>query len=314
MKPNLTPLNALRAFEAVSRHRSFSKAAEELLVTQGAISRQVKKLEDALQMKLLQRTHPQLSLTESGERLFHPLSAAFASIDQTIAMMASKRGVLRLQVAPTFAIRWLMPRISSFAADSKSLDVRITTALRYHEFDTHSFDAGILYGNGSWPGMRALCLSLECLTPVCSPNLHLGTNPIRTISDLRHHTLLHTTTVDNRDWRLWLEAVGSREIDWRQGPAFETLDLSVRAAEAGFGVSIGDLSLIADDIHEGRLVAPFEQKLMSGRGIYFVYPIRSERNSGVIEFSEWLKANSPIAKGVSPDFVTPASTIVQPSR
>ena len=314
MKSNLTPLNALRAFEAVSRHRSFSKAAEELLVTQGAISRQVKKLEDALQLKLLQRTHPQLSLTKSGERLFHPLSAAFASIDQTLAMMVSRRGVIRLQVAPTFAIRWLMPRISKFTTGNKSLDVRITTALRYHEFDTHSFDAGILYGSGSWPGMRALCLSLECLTPVCSPDLLVGTNSIHAVSDLRHHTLLHTTTVDNRDWRLWLEAVGSNDVDWRQGPAFETLDLSVRAAEAGFGVSIGDLSLIADDIKEGRLVTPFEHKIMSGRGIYFVYPIRSERNLGIIEFSNWLTANSPIAEGASPAFPTPAIATARLAR
>lgn len=300
MKGNLTSLSSLRAFEAVSRHRSFSKAAEELLVTQGAISRQVKKLEDALQLKLLHRSYPQLTLTESGERLFHPLSAAFASIDQTIEMMVLKRGVLRLQVAPTFAIRWLMPRMARFAAGNSSLDVRITTALRPHELDVHSFDAGILYGNGSWPGMRALCLSRECLSPVCAPGLLRGSHPIRVVSDLRHHTLLHTTTADNRDWRLWLEAASSRDVDWRRGPTFETLDLSVRAAEAGFGVSIGDLSLIADDIHEGRLVTPFSHTVMSGGGIYFVYPLRSEMNAGIREFADWLVANSPIAEGTSP--------------
>lgn len=300
MKPRLTPLNALRAFEAVSRHRSFSQAATELLVTQGAISRQVKKLENTLQMKLLHRTYPQPTLTESGERLFGPLSAAFTAIEQTIEMMVSMRRVLRLQVAPTFAIRWLMPRISRFTTENQSLNVRITTALRYHEFDTHSFDAGILYGAGSWPGMRALCLSLECLTPVCSPALQRGSHPIRDVSDLRQQTLLHTTTADNRDWRLWLEAAGPNDVDWKQGPAFETLDLSVRAAEAGFGVSIGDLSLIANDIEEGRLVTPFDRRLMSGRGIYFVYPIKSEQDSGIVEFANWLRANSPIAEGASP--------------
>ncbi len=142
MKPRLTPLNGLRAFETVARLKSFSRAAEELLVTQGAVSRQVKKLEDVLQMKLLHRNYSSPSLTEVGLKLVTPLSAAFASIDQTLQGLVATKLVLRLQVAPTFAIRWLMPRLARFTAENSSLDVRITTALRYHELDTHSFDAG----------------------------------------------------------------------------------------------------------------------------------------------------------------------------
>lgn len=296
MKPRLTPLNSLRAFEAVARLRSFSRAAEELLVTQGAVSRQVKKLEDVLQLKLLHRNYSSPTLTEAGLKLFTPLSMAFASIDQTLQGLVTTRRVLRLQVAPTFAIRWLMPRLARFTAENASLDVRITTTLRYQELDTHSFDAGILYGDGTWPGMRAICLSRERLTPVCSPELQMGPHPIRTVSDLSHHTLLHTTTTDNRDWRLWLDAMSAKGIRWQDGPAFETLDLSVRAAEAGFGVSIGDLSLVADSILDGRLVTPFEFQLLSGRGLYFVYPLKHEDLSGLAEFSSWLNNNSPIAE------------------
>lgn len=294
MKPRLTPLNGLRVFETVARLKSFSRAAEELLVTQGAVSRQVKKLEDVLQMKLLHRNYSSPSLTEVGLKLFTPLSAAFASIDQTLQGLVATKLVLRLQVAPTFAIRWLMPRLARFTAENSSLDVRITTALRYHELDTHSFDAGILYGDGTWPGMRTICLSRECLTPVCSPALQRGSHPIRTVSDLAQHTLLHTTTLDSRDWRLWLDAVGAKDIRWQDGPAFETLDLSVRAAEAGFGVSIGDLSLISDSIEDGRLVKPFEFQLLSGRGLYFVYPIKNQDLPGLADLAEWLAKTSPI--------------------
>lgn len=269
-------------------------------MTQGAVSRQVKKLEDALQLKLLHRNYSRPALTDAGLRLFTPVSSAFSSIEQTLAMLAANRQVLRLQVAPTFAIRWLVPRLAKFTAEAPSLDVRVTTVLRYHELDTHSFDAGILYGDGTWPGMRAILLSRECLAPVCSPSLQQGPHPIRTVSDLVHHTLLHTTTNDNRDWRLWLEAVGAHVVRWQDGPAFETLDLSVRAAESGFGVSIGDLSLIGDVIKDGGLVMPFDFKLFSGRGIYFVYPIRSEAQPGIAEFADWLVHNSPIAEKASP--------------
>ena len=299
MKARLTPLNALRAFEAVARLGSFSRAAEELLVTQGAVSRQVKKLEGVLQLKLLHRNYTQPTMTEAGLRLFTPLSSAFASVEQTLEMLTINRQVLRLQVAPTFAIRWLMPRLARFTEENKELDVRITTSLRYQELDTHSFDAGILYGDGSWPGMRAVCLSRERLAPVCSPSLLRGAFPINKVMDLAHHTLLHTTTADNRDWRLWLDAVGANDLRWWEGPAFETLDLSVRAAEAGFGVSIGDISLISDVIEEGRVVAPFDFQLMSGRGIYYVYPIKNERQPGITEFGQWLSRNSPIAEKTS---------------
>lgn len=292
LKPRSASLNALRAFEAVARHRSFSKAADELCVTQGAVSRQVKSLETFLGTRLLHRENNELPLTDAGKLILPSLTSAFDEIDQSLKAVTGRGNVLRLQVAPTFAMRWLMPRLTSFNLTHKRVELRVTIILKYDLFDGRNFDAGIIYGDGNWPELDALLLCSEILIPVCSPRLQKGRHPIRCIDDLRYHTLLHPTA-DKRDWPFWLKSVGHTEkISPQEGPAFETLDLAVRAAEAGYGVSIGDLSLLGDDIEDGRLVTPLEPPMPSGRGIYFVCQRSNLRQPAIAAFRNWIKTVS----------------------
>jgi len=296
MRTRSVPLNALRAFEAAARTGSVSKAAAELLVTQGAVSRQIKKLELFVGADLLDRRSAPLRLTDAGKMLLPTLSSAFLMVEQSLEAVMTDRSVLRLQVAPTFAIRWLMPRVEAFRSLHPRLDLRVTTTLPYDRIDTHSFDAGILYGDGHWPGFDAVPLAREVLAPVCAPDALQSGAPLRRIEDLRGQTLLHGTG-DKRDWPLWLDAAGVREPSARDGPAFETLELAVRAAEAGHGVALGDLSLIGDDIGKGRIVVPFGPAVESGRGTYFVSPASRTERPAIRAFREWILDNAPIARG-----------------
>ena len=295
MYRHLPPLNALRAFEAAARHQSFTRAAEELFVTQGAISRQVRNLEDFFGAKLFSRGSHEVSLTDVGQSLAPAASRALEALDRSAEALLSDRNVLRLQVMPTFAVRWLMPRLADFTDLHRRIDLRATVTLHPQQFDAASFDAGIIYGDGAWPGLEAHCLARECLAPVIASDQPEGAPLLQTPADLRHYTLLHTST-DRRDWPWWLSEMGASDVPAREGPAFETLDMAVRAAEAGFGIALGDLSLIAEDIVEGRLRLALPRPQFTGRGAYFVCPSGSETRSGVIALRDWLLANAPIAK------------------
>ena len=293
MYQHLPPLKSLRSFEAAARHLSFTKAAEELLVTQGAVSRQVKNLELHLGTRLFLREANCLELTDYGRAILPAASLAFENIDKAIEMASRARSVIRLKVAPTFAVRWLMPRLAAFARHDDDIEVRPSITLPPDDFDTASFDAGIIYGDGSWPSLHATLLSEEVLTPVCAPALIERNGPIIEIGDLADQVLLHTTT-DRRDWPLWLSAVNAQGIDGYDGPTFETLDMAVRVAEAGIGVALGDLSLVGEDIRDGKLVAPIDRPVHTGRGTYFVCPRENRGQTGLTVFRDWLVANAPI--------------------
>lgn len=290
MYRHLPSLNALRAFEAAARHGNFTRAAEELHVTQGAVSRQVRNLEDHFERRLFSRATNSLTLTESGRALAPAVTDALAQLDRAAERLLRDGHVLRLQVMPTYAVRWLMPRLPEFTRLHPGIDVRVTITLHPAELDSDSFDAGILYGDGHWPACQADCLAQECLAPVSAS----GTASTR-LSDA---TLLHTTT-DRRDWPWWLAEVGMDLPESDKGPAFETLDMAVRAAEAGHGVALGDLSLIAQDLHAGRLRLVASQARYTGRGVYFLRPAQSRPNEALAVFQGWLQQTAPIT--ISPE-------------
>ncbi|AQH02457.1 LysR family transcriptional regulator [Burkholderia sp. KK1] len=285
----LPPLNALQIFETVARHRSFTRAAEHLCLTQGAISRQILALEEYFGFPLFIRGARGLTLTAEGDVLLPVVREGFARIEEVSLRLTRQRTDLALKV-PTCVMRWMLPRIMRFQSEHPELQLQITTTWQHDvDFQVESFDAAIIYGSSPGADVHAVPLFDEQLTPVCSPDL-LTEKPLAAASDLAHHALLHPTR-DHRDWKLWLERAGASEIDATLGPTFETLDLATNAAMQGFGVAIGDRTLVGEDVAARRLVMPFETVLSTGSRYYFVYPDCVAHQPKVKLFSDWMVRN-----------------------
>ena len=283
----IPPLNGLRAFEATARHMSFTKAADELCVTQGAVSRHVKNLEAYLGVTLIQRNTRHLKLTEAGTTMLAGLSLAFDNIANTTAAVTRQNKDLNLLVSSSIAMLWLIPRLQTFEDDPANPHVRITTRAGMIDFDGDNFDAGLLYGNGHWPGYESELVLREHLVPICAQALMQGDYPLTSLDNLKHHTLLHPST-DHRDWRLWLSANGVGDVDPDQGLAFETMDAALRAASSGHGIAISDLSLIRDELKTEWLLQPFPESFYSGFGYYLVYPSQQAQQTLISTFRSWL--------------------------
>jgi LysR family glycine cleavage system transcriptional activator len=259
---NLPSLNALRAFEVAGRLQSFSKAAAELGVTQGAISRQIKLLEGQLGIDLFHRTATGAVLTAEGTKFLPVLTESFHRMAAAAVALHDDPGRLALAAPPSFGMRWVMPRLSRFQAENPRIDTRLT--ITTDEIgDLPGFDAAVHYGATPPPGFYALRLAAERLIPVAAPRLIDGTPPLKVPGDLARHTLIDTNE-DRRYWRLWLEVVGLDTLKGERAQVITILDMALRVAEQGLGVAIGDVPLIADDIALGRLVAPFPVEVPSG--------------------------------------------------
>jgi len=193
MSKRLPPLNALRVFDAAARHLSFTKAAEELFVTQAAVSHQIKSLEDFLGLKLFRRRNRSLLLTEEGQSYYLDIKEIFSAINEATRKLQARsaKGALTVSLLPSFAIQWLVPRLSSFNMAYPGIDVRIQAVDRDEEKLADDVDVAIFYGRGNWPGLRVEKLYAEYLLPVCSPSLMTGDNPLKTPMDLSRFTLLH---------------------------------------------------------------------------------------------------------------------------
>lgn len=220
--PAITPLNALKAFEAAARNLSFTRAAEELFVTQAAISHQIKGLEEFLGIKLFRRRNRSLLLTEEGQSYFLEIKDIFTAIsDATERLLArSAKGALTVSLQPSFAIQWLVPRLVRFSEAHPDIDVRIKAVDLDEGSLTDDVDVAIYYGRGNWPGLRADKLHAEYLIPVCSPMLLMGTRPLKTPEDLTRHTLLHDTS--RRDWKAWFKQLDIQAANVNQGPIFQS--------------------------------------------------------------------------------------------
>lgn len=220
MSRRLPPLNALKAFEAAARHLSFTRAAEELFVTQAAISHQIKGLEEFLGIKLFRRRNRTLLLTEEGQSYFLDIKDIFSAIvDATDKLVArSAKGSLTVTLQPSFAIQWLVPRLVRFSERHPEIDVRIKAVDMDEGSLSDDVDVAIYYGRGNWPGLRCYKLHTEFLLPVCSPLLLASGRPLRQPSDLQWHTLLHDGS--RRDWHNWLKEVGVEIPNVGQGPIF----------------------------------------------------------------------------------------------
>lgn len=289
MSRRLPPLNALRAFEAAARHLSFTRAAEELHVTPAAISHQVKALEEHLGVKLFRRLNRALLLTDAGQACLPGLKEGFDRLAEVTERVRAqdRAGPLTVSVLPSFAARWLVPRLGRFVAAHPDIEVRLVASDALADFARDEADVAVRYGGGAWPELRADRLFTEDIFPVCSPVLLAGPHPLRTPADLCHHTLLHDQDL-REDWRMWLLAAGVSGLDPARGPSFSHTSLLLQAAADGQGVALGRSVLVADDVAAGRLARPFDISLPAGFAYYVVYPERAADRPNIQALRDWL--------------------------
>lgn len=295
MNRRLPPLNALRAFEAAARHMSFTRAADELAVTPGAVSQQIRTLEEHLGTPLFRRRNRALSLTEAGEACFPYMRDGFDRLAEGIARLADdgRDTVLTVSVAPSFASKWLVPRLDEFAALHPELEVWMGAAMTLVDFTADGVDLAIRYGGGRYPGLFVEQLLPECVFPVCSPKLLEGEHALTGPGMLRHHVLLHDDSsledASCPSWPMWLKAAGVEDVDGSRGPRFNQSSLVLEAAASGRGVALAKSALAAVDLAEGRLVKPFEATLPVDFAYYIVCPDSKADRPKVAAFRAWLR-------------------------
>ncbi|WP_218309437.1 transcriptional regulator GcvA [Alteromonas antoniana] len=288
MHRRLPPLNALKAFEAAARHLSFTRAADELFVTQAAVSHQIKALEDFLSMKLFIRRNRTLLLTEEGQAYFLELKDIFKNLQEATERLLAKgsKGAITVAMPPSFASQWLVPRISKFSLEQPDIDVRIKAVDFDEGFLDDDVDVGIYYGKGRWSGLQADKLHTEFLTPLCSPMLFNGPKPLMQLSDLRHHVLLHDSS--RAAWKNWLKQVGVAGVNVNQGPVFSHSMLVLQAAALGQGIALGNTILARPELDAGRLIMPFEEKVESRDAFYLVCDEAQAELGKIAAFREWI--------------------------
>jgi LysR family transcriptional regulator, glycine cleavage system transcriptional activator len=292
MPRRLPPLNALKAFEAAARHESFTRAAEELYVTQGAVSHQVKALEAELGLRLFNRERQRLVITEAGRAYLIVVRDAFDRIgDGTERLLQRQRGgALTVTTSPNFAAKWLVHRLGRFAEAHPEIDLRISATAHHVDFAREDIDLGIRHGDGTAPGLHVTRLCTEELFPVCSPKLLDGRNRLRTPSDLARFTLLHVS--DRQGWRQWLDFAGSTGVDPSRGPILNQASMAIDAAVDGQGVALARTALAAWDLIGGRLVRPFDTAMPASYGYWIVCPKAAAKLPKIVAFSDWLLAEA----------------------
>ncbi|WP_440053868.1 transcriptional regulator GcvA [Pseudoalteromonas sp. T1lg65] len=288
MSRRFPPLNALKAFEAAARHLSFTKAAEELYVTQAAVSHQIKILEEHLGLKLFLRKNRALLLTEEGQGYYLDIKDIFTQlVDATEKLLArGAKGSLTVSLTPSFAIQWLVPRLSKFNERHPEIDVRIKAQDQDDNSLTDDVDVAIYYGRGNWNSVQMHKLHTEYLVPLCSPFLLTGPKPLNQPNDLAQHTLLHDTT--RRAWKAWMKTAGVRNVSADAGPIFSHSSMVLQAAIHGQGVALGNSVLAKPDIDAGRLVIPFSHHLESKNAYYLVFREAQSELGKIVSFKEWM--------------------------
>ena len=289
MPRRLPPLTALRAFEAASRNPSFTHAAAELAVTQGAVSRHVAALEEWLGVVLFERKMRGVSLTPKGAQYARIVRGALDQIEYGARQLqqAPEATTLRLKVPPTFAIRWLVPRLARFHAQHRDIDLQITTSHQPVDFDREDVDACIHSDPEPPPHARFHRLFGEIIEPVCSPGL-LQRDPTLRAPEALAHQVLISSMHRPRDWPTWLAAAGVAHINGNSGLRVENSALAYQAAVESVGVVIAQRAFVDDDLRNGRLVAPFALPVAADGSYYFGYPTQRPRSERVAAFEAWI--------------------------
>jgi len=288
MSRRIPPLKSLRAFEAAGRHLSFTRAADELFVTQAAISHQIKSLEEFLGFPLFIRRNRKLLLTDEGQNYWPKirdiLENLIAATDQIKSQ--SVGGPLTVSVVPTFATSWLIPRLTHFSRIYPEIEVRLKASDDRVDFFQEDIDIAIYYEIDNYPGMHSVTLLNEKLTPLCSPSLLQDQFPLNSVEDLKHHNLLHD--FGTADWKRWLKLAGVKGIDLNRGSIFSHSSMVQQAAVFGQGIAMGHLVLSQPEVQAGRLIQPFEMVMESDYSYDLVCPIESAERPKVKAFIDWL--------------------------
>ena len=288
MRPRLPPLNALKAFEAAARHESFTRAAEELCVTQGAVSHQVKALEAELAIKLFNRERQRLIITEAGRDYLATVRDALDRIAAGTERLLQRQnaGVLTVSTSPDFAAKWLVHRLGHFAEAYSGIDLRVSATLHHVDFAREEVDLAVRHGDGNWPGLDAVRLCAEQLFVVCSPKLLDRRRRIERVADILKFPLLH---LDSRsDWTNWLRGVGLDDTGAIHGPVLNRASMVIDAAINGQGVALARTTLSAWDLINGRLVCPVTETVPVSKTYWIVCPKATASLPKIATFREWL--------------------------
>src|ERR1700730_52487 len=295
-RSRLPPLNAIKAFEAAARLGSFTRAADELNVPHGAVTRQIRLLEDWLAIRLFLRTSRNAVPTQAGRELLAEAGPALdrlAAVSGRMQNRAQARGLLHVSALPTFAMRWLIPRLPDFQRNHPGLELRIVTASTPVEQFRMNVDA-VISGPSRQPGWVGTRFLGEVRLPVLSPDL-MKKCPLRVPTDLERHTLLHAATL-REAWPRWMAAANVPDLEPARDQVFEHFYFAIQAALEGLGVVMGPLALISDELRAGRLLAPISEPALRTRG-YFVYALEASSDSpAVAALRKWLVAAGGLAE------------------
>lgn len=293
MKRSLLPLNALRAFDAAARHMSFKLAADDLSVTPAAISQQIRSLEDFLGVDLFRRTNRSLVLTEAAQLSLLPLKEGFERLEEAVDIIAGSKSstVLKVSVSPSFASKWLVPRLASYYEHRPDAIVKISATMQVTDFKAEDTDVAIRYGRGNYDGLESEELLRETLFPVCAPGLFDG--EAATPCAVLKHTLIHDdSSIEDEsapNWTMWLKAAGVTAPDGMPAIHFNSNALAIEAAVAGRGVALARSAIAEEDIKAGRLIKPFGEAVPVNFAHHIVYPKDKIKNERVQDFIEWLR-------------------------
>lgn len=285
---NKLPLNALRAFEAVAAHLSFTGAAQSLNVTTAAVSSHIKSLEEFLETPLFVRHSRSVRLTPQGARLLPGVQRGMGELTRAVDQLRLDRssGLLNISLLGSFLQKWLLPRLSDFYQKHPEVDLRFSASRELVDFMQTDFHAAVRYGSGSWPQLQAEKMLDDWVFPVASPALHAKLGPIATLGDLNKYPLLHSAS---EPWVDWLRRVGGDTTRIERGPILDDSASVLAAAEQGHGLVLARWSLVAGDLASGRLVRPSTQSVRQHNSYYFVAPAHNFEVPKVIRFRDWLR-------------------------
>src|SRR5712691_4828970 len=292
MPRRLPSLNGLKAFEAAARHESFTRAAEDLCVTQGAVSHQVKALEAELGLKLFNRERQRLVITEAGRIYLAVVRDAFDRIGDGTERLLQRQsgGALTVSTSPNFAAKWLVHRLGRFAEVHPGIDLKINASRHHVDFAREDIDIAIRHGDAGTAGLHVTRLCAGEIFPACSPKFLSDRNLLRSPSDLGRFTLLHVA--DRQGWSQWLDFAGVKGVDPSRGPVLNEASMAIDAALDGQGIVLARTALAAWDLIGGRLVRPFTLAMPAPYAYWIVCPKVTAKLPKIVAFSDWLLAEA----------------------